>query len=126
MESSESQSHSLINTVQNSSELSELQIQQDGLAGSASQSSMDKKSTIDCLFRKCNGVMGVPITFLDKYCPEQFEIIWQASGNTRASTDVSILMDLKYTAHKNDRGGCGVINGARVYSRILVKSKNSK
>ena len=22
-----------------------------------------------------NGVMGVPITFLDKYCPEQFEII---------------------------------------------------
>ena len=22
-----------------------------------------------------NGVMGVPISFLDKYCPEQFEII---------------------------------------------------
>ena len=21
--------------------------------------------------------MGVPITFLDKYCPEQFEIIWR-------------------------------------------------
>lgn len=27
------------------------------------------------------GVMGVPITFLDKYCPEQFEII--ALGNSR-------------------------------------------
>lgn len=25
--------------------------------------------------RKCNGIMGVPISFLDKYCPEQFEII---------------------------------------------------
>lgn len=24
-----------------------------------------------------NGVMGVPITFLHKYCPEQFEIIWR-------------------------------------------------
>ena len=24
---------------------------------------------------KCNGIMGVPISFLDKYCPEQFEII---------------------------------------------------
>ena len=24
---------------------------------------------------KCNGIMGVPITFLDKYNPEQFEII---------------------------------------------------
>ena len=23
------------------------------------------------------GVMGVPLTFLDKYCPEQFEIIWR-------------------------------------------------
>lgn len=23
------------------------------------------------------GVMGVPITFMDKYCPEQFEIIWR-------------------------------------------------
>lgn len=23
------------------------------------------------------GIMGVPITFLDKYCPEQFEIIWR-------------------------------------------------
>ena len=22
-----------------------------------------------------SGVMGVPITFLDKYCPEQFEIV---------------------------------------------------
>lgn len=36
------------------------------------------------------GVMGVPITFLDKYCPEQFEIIWQASGNTRASAPKEI------------------------------------
>lgn len=24
-----------------------------------------------------NGIMGVPITFVDKYCPEQFEIIWR-------------------------------------------------
>lgn len=24
-----------------------------------------------------DGVMGVPITFFDKYCPEQFEIIWR-------------------------------------------------
>lgn len=28
-----------------------------------------------------DGVMGVPITFLDKYCPEQFEIV--ALGNSR-------------------------------------------
>lgn len=28
-----------------------------------------------------DGVMGVPITFLDKYCPEQFEIIRFRKGN---------------------------------------------
>ena len=28
-----------------------------------------------------NGVMGVPITFLDKYCPEQFEIIGHPHGD---------------------------------------------
>lgn len=33
---------------------------------------VDKVSEIPCDFE---GVMGVPITFLDKYCPEQFEIL---------------------------------------------------
>lgn len=28
-----------------------------------------------------DGYIGVPITFLDKYCPEQFEIIGQGQGN---------------------------------------------
>ena len=28
-----------------------------------------------------NGAMGVPITFLDKYCPEQFEIIGHPHGD---------------------------------------------
>lgn len=29
-----------------------------------------------------DGKMGVPISFLDKYCPEQFEIIGQTQGNS--------------------------------------------
>ena len=29
-----------------------------------------------------NGVMGVPISFLDKYCPEQFEILGQTQGDS--------------------------------------------
>lgn len=29
-----------------------------------------------------DGVMGVPISFLDKYCPEQFEIVGQTQGNS--------------------------------------------
>jgi hypothetical protein len=68
-----------------------------------------------------DGVMGVPISFLDKYCPEQFEIIWQASGNTRASAPKEILEKLKYHPHPEDRGGCTVINGRKTYGRVLIK-----
>ena len=35
---------------------------------------VNKTDDIPCDY---TGVMGVPITFLDKYCPEQFEIIWR-------------------------------------------------
>ena len=51
-----------------------------------------------------DGVMGVPITFLDKYNPEQFEIV----GN-------------EYSL--NIEKGRGYINGKRMYSRIFIKRK---
>lgn len=70
-----------------------------------------------------NGVMGVPITFLGKYNPSQFEIVWQASGNTRVCAPQEILSLLHYKPMTEDRGGCGVLNGKRVYSRILIKRK---
>ena len=74
--------------------------------------------------RDYDGIMGVPITFLDKYNPNQFEIVWQASGNTRASAPSSILQEVGYKSHPEDRGGCGVINGKRQYSRILIRNKH--
>ena len=71
-----------------------------------------------------DGIMGVPITIMDKISPEQFEIIWQASGNTRACCPSDILHDvLHYSQHPEDRGGCGVINGQRQYSRIFIRKK---
>lgn len=70
------------------------------------------------------GLMGVPITFLDKYCPAQFEIVWQASGNTKASTPKDILKEIGYVPHPNDRGGCAVVNGKRQYSRLLIRNKH--
>ena len=70
-----------------------------------------------------DGIMGVPISFLDKYCPEQFEIIWQASGNTRASAPKEVLQILKYRTHPEDRGGCTVVNNKRTYGRILIRKK---
>ena len=79
---------------------------------------VDATNDIPCDYE---GVMGVPITFMDKYCPEQFEIIWQASGNTRASAPCEILQSLNYKPHPEDRGGCGIVKGKRVYSRILIR-----
>ena len=40
---------------------------------------VDKTAEIPCDYE---GVIGVPITFLDKYCPEQFEILGLAMGAT--------------------------------------------
>ena len=70
-----------------------------------------------------DGVMGVPITFLYRYNPSQFEIVWQASGNTRVCAPQEILSLLHYKPMTEDRGGCGVLNGKRVYSRILIRKK---
>ena len=72
-----------------------------------------------------DGVMGVPITFLDKYCPEQFEIVWQASGNTRASAPREVLEILNYRPHPEDRGGCTIVNGKRTYGRIFIKHRRN-
>ena len=68
-----------------------------------------------------DGVMGVPITFLDKYSPDQFEIVGMAAGNTRAT---GFYFDVPYKPHPEDRGGCGIVNGKRVYARYLIRNKH--
>ena len=52
-----------------------------------------------------SGVMGVPITFIDKYNPEQFEIL-----------SCSAFSDPEFF-------GCGAlyVNGRKTYARVLVK-----
>ncbi len=70
-----------------------------------------------------DGVMGVPITFLDKYSPDQFEIIMLANGNARTNVPPKTLSKVKYRPHPEDRGGVGIINGQRSYARILIRRK---
>jgi hypothetical protein len=72
-----------------------------------------------------DGIMGVPISFLSKHSPEQFEIIWQASGNTRASAPKDILERLNYLPHSKDKGGGAVLNGKMKFGRILIKHKKT-
>lgn len=70
-----------------------------------------------------DGIMGVPITFLDKYSPDQFEIIMLANGNARTNTPPKTLSRVKYRPHPEDKGGVGIINGQRSYARILIRRK---
>ena len=71
-----------------------------------------------------DGLMGVPITFLDKYNPDQFNIIMLANGNARSNVPSDILSKVKYLQHSEDRGGVGIIDGQRVYARILIQRKS--
>lgn len=70
-----------------------------------------------------DGVMGVPITFLDKYNPDQFEILMLANGNVRANSSPEILKKVGYSKHDLDKGGVGIIDGKRSYARILIQRK---
>ena len=72
------------------------------------------------------GIMGVPITFLDKYDPEQFEILMLANGNVRANADKALLDMVGYSRNPNDKGGVGVIAGKRTYARVLIKNRHPK
>lgn len=65
--------------------------------------------------RDYNGIMGVPITFLDKYSPEQFELIW----TTDRGGD-GMLEDIK---KPHTRFDAPVVNGNGVYKRILIRRK---
>lgn len=62
-----------------------------------------------------DGVMGVPISFLDKYCPEQFEIIW----TTDRGGD-GYLNQYKKTHTRYD---APVLEGKGIYKRIIIKRK---
>lgn len=70
------------------------------------------------------GLMGVPITFLDKYSPDQFEIVMLANGNARTNVSTTTLEEVNYRRHPEDRGGVGIIDGRRVYARILIRKKS--
>ena len=57
------------------------------------------------------GVMGVPITFLDKYCPEQFKLL--GIMNTGEENE-----GIRY---KDTPHGRPTINGKELYLRLLIK-----
>lgn len=66
-----------------------------------------------------NGVMGVPITFFDRYNPEQYIII----GLTASWDETSNVKELKLSdKHRHNP----ILNNENVYRRLLIKRKVSK
>ena len=62
-----------------------------------------------------NPIWGVPITFLDKYCPTQFEIFGIMSG-AKGET----------FTNGNDGRAKFYVNGKGVYARILIRRKKTE
>jgi len=74
------------------------------------------------------GVMGVPISFLDKYSPDQFEIIGMAkrgAGDPALKTKVYTIKDAKNYSDLNAgpvlKKGGALIN---TYPRVLIKHRS--
>jgi hypothetical protein len=62
------------------------------------------------------GVLGVPITFLDKYSPEQFEIL----GLSASAGYNEEVVGIPFLGEKDARP---LINGENTYARIFIKNK---
>ena len=63
-----------------------------------------------------NGVMGVPITFIDKYNPKQFEIVGRADANIAGENNIYYHND-----GIKDKGGMPCVKGKFIYKRILIR-----
>ena len=96
---------------------------------------VSKVTDIPCDY---DGIMGVPMTFLDKYCPEQFEIIWRSHDIEWAEkrctffrqptkeklekykkADRTWRVQIPYITDAAD-------NAHMTYQRIFIRNKNPK
>lgn len=88
----------------------------------------------DAIPSDCDDVMGVPITFLGKYNPDQFEIV----GTTESNDPENVLRTRWYSAHEcrdaylarfgkpgvYDLNAAGVVEGVKVFKRVLIRRKD--
>ena len=79
------------------------------------------------------GVMGVPITFLDRYNPDQFEIVGTTESNDRDNdfrTRVYTSRECRDAYRERfgkpgvyDLNASGVVSGVKVFKRVLIRRK---
>ena len=73
---------------------------------------VSKVADIPCDY---DGVMGVPITFLDKYNPEQFDILGATESEGKGFSNG--------LWHAESKVAQPLINGNRIYKRIFIRQK---
>ena len=86
-----------------------------------------------------DGIMGVPITFIDKYCPEQFDILgmcenedlYKLKTKTYSTTECKEAYEAKFGKKGTyDLNASGVIvkegRFEKVYQRILIRKRNKQ
>ena len=94
---------------------------------------VDKTSEIPCDYK---GVMGVPITFLDKYCPEQFEILGCTANpeynsvekKDRSKKAIQLIKEGRLIGAKCVGGNSNIYIDSDnyvhvIYHRILIRKK---
>jgi len=106
------------------------------LRGKAAYDRYDNYDAIEVPFTDAipsdhDGVMGVPISFLDKYNPDQFEIVGTTESNdpdngcrTRVYTSQECreaYLKLFGKPGVYDLNASGVVNGVKVYKRVLIR-----
>ncbi len=108
------------------------------LRGKAAYERYDNYDAIDVSTYKeipsdFDGVMGVPVTFLDKYNPDQFEIV----GTTESNDPDNACRTRVYTSKEchdgyrkrfgepgvYDLNASGVVNGVKVFKRVLIRRR---
>jgi hypothetical protein len=79
------------------------------------------EGSIDEIPMDYDDIMGVPITFLDYYSPTQFEILGLLCDNRSGGCMLNGIPTYTDERHKNSV--CGVLNGKRLYPRIIIRRK---
>ena len=121
----ESRLHSSTNSIQNNSGLSETNTHL--LSTEAEDTFMERGCTAESSYRRyCNGVFGVPITFLDKYSPEQFEIIGMLQSSTDEQAGIPNLRFYNsFREMRQDMSYTGA-SGGKANGNPVIKEKPKK
>jgi len=76
-----------------------------------------------------DGIMGVPLTFMNKYCPEQFKIVGPAMGWTHSTMSKEWKKTVGYKGDIKSKAGTkgyGIIDGVQIYHRVLITKNKDK